>query len=245
MKLNEFNDNQRKAIEWDDGPLMVEAGPGSGKTLVLTHRIVRMLEQSPRDNYKFLVLTFTNKTAAEIRIRITELLPNSEERIKVTTYHSFATGILRQHGHHINIKPDFTILPNYADRIAVLDAAIWAVSNGKTSCSSSEIIPLMIQLVEYNISPEQSIHFLKGKFYEAKLLASIYANYRSLMIKSNMLDHPAIIAETLELFKKLPVLKKLIYTIYPYVCVDECQDINYGQYDVLRNIVNQRRRIFL
>ena len=238
MKLNEFNENQCKAIEWDDGPLMVVAGSGSGKTLVLTHRIVRLLEQSPRDNYKFLVLTFTNKTAAEIRIRITELLPNFEQRIKVTTYHSFAAGILRQHGHHINIKPDFTILPHHADRIAVLDDAIWAISNGKTNRSSRDILPLMTQLVDYNISPEQSIHFLEGKFSDAELLASIYATYRSLMIKSNMLDYPAIIAETLELFKKLPVLKKLIYSIYPHVCVDECQKLNYGQFEVLRNVVN-------
>ena len=246
VKPNEFNDNQCKAIEWDDGPLMVVAGSGSGKTLVLTHRIVRLLEQSPRDNYKFLVLTFTNKTAAEIRRRITELLPNSEERIKVTTYHSFAADILRQHGHHINIKPDFTILPYYADRIAVMDDAILAISNGKINRSSSDILPLMTQLVDYNISPEQSIHFLEGKFSDTELLASIYATYRSLMIKSNMLDYPAIIAETLELFKKLPVLKKLIYTIYPYVCVDECQDINYAQYDVLRNIVNpETKNLFI
>ena len=246
VKPCEFNDNQRKAIEWDDGPLMMVAGRGSGKTLVLTHRIVLLLEQSDGDYYKILVLTFTNKTAAEIRSRITELLPNSEERIKVTTYHSFAADILRQHGHHINIKPDFTILPHHADRIAVLDDAIWAVSNGKSSRSSREILPLMTQLVEYNISPEQSIHFLKGKFGDAKLLASIYANYRSLMIKSNILDYPAIIVETLELFKKLPAIKKLIYTIYPYVCVDECQKLNYGQFKVLRYVVNpETKNIFV
>ncbi len=246
MKPCEFNDNQRKAIEWGDGPLMVVAGRGSGKTLVLTHRIVRLLEQSHGDNYKILVLTFTNKTAAEIRSRITELLPNSEQRIKVTTYHSFAADLLRQHGHHINIKPDFTILPYYADRIAVMDDAILAVSNGKINRSSSDILPLMTQLVDYNISPEQSIHFLEGKFSDAELLASIYATYRSLMNKSNMLDYPTIIAETLELFKKLPVITKLIYSIYPHVCVDECQKFNYGQFEVLRNVVNpETKNLFI
>ena len=246
MKHYEFNGNQRKAIEWDDGPLLVIAGPGSGKTLVLTHRIARLLEQSLKDYYKILGLTFTNKAAAEMRSRIIELMPNSEQRIKLTTYHSFAVDVLRQHGHHINIKPDFTILPQRADRLALLDEAIWTESNGKTSRSSSGILPLMTQLVDYNISPEQSIKYLKGNFNDAEVLARIYANYRSIMIKSNTLDFPTIIAETLELFKKLPAIKKLIYSVYPYVCVDECQDTNYGQYEILRNIVNpQTKNIFV
>ena len=246
MKHYEFNENQRKAIEWDDGPLLVVAGPGSGKTLVLTHRIARLLERSPRDHYKILGLTFTSKTAAEIRRRIIELLPNSEQRIKVTTYYSFAADILRQHGHHINIKPDFTILPQRADRLALLDEAIWTVSSGKTSRSSSGILSLMTQLVDYNISPEQSIEHLKGKFSDAEVLARVYENYRSLMIKTSTLDFPTIIAETLDLFNKLPIVKKMIYSVYPYVCVDECQDTNYGQYEILRNIVNpQTKNIFV
>lgn len=242
MKNFNFNDNQRKAIEWDDGPLLVVAGPGSGKTLVLTHRIVRLLEQSPKDNYKILGLTFTNKAAAEMRSSVTELVPNSERRIKLTTYHSYAVDILRQHGHHINIHPNFTILPQRADRLAVLDDAISATSNGRINRSSSEILSLMTQLVDNNISPEQSINILKDKFSDAELLARIYSNYRSLMIKSNTLDYPTVIAETLALFNKLPAVKKLIYIVYPYVCVDEFQDMNLVQYQFLRNVVNPKTK---
>ncbi len=242
----QFNDNQRKAIEWDEGPLLVVAGPGSGKTLVLTHRIARLIESSPNNHYKILGLTFTNKAAAEMRNRITELLPNSEQRTRLTTFHSFAVDILRQHGHHINIKPDFTILYQEADRLAVLDDAIKTVGNGKSYRTSAELLRLITRLVDNNISPDQAIHILKHRFDDAELLARIYASYRSLMIKSNVVDFPTLIAETLDLFKKFPAVKKLIYPVYRYVCVDEFQDTNFGQYELLKNLVNpETKNIFV
>lgn len=246
ISSSQFNDNQRKAMEWDKGPLLVVAGTGSGKTLVLTHRIARLIESSPNNYYKILGLTFTDKAAAEIRNRITELLPNSEQRIKLTTFHSFAVDMLRRHGHHINIKLDFTILSQDADRLAVLDDAIKAVGNGKSYRTSAELLRLVTRLVDNNVSPDQAIHILKHRFNDAELLARIYANYRSLMIESNVLDFPTLIAETLDLFKKCPAIKKLIYPVYRYVCVDEFQDINFGQYKLLQNLVNpETKNIFV
>ena len=102
--LSSLNERQAAAVSWQDGPLLVLAGPGSGKTTVLTRRIGRMIQQSPDDHYRVLGLTFTNKAAAEMRARIEKLAPGSGNRVLLTTFHSFAGDLLRQHGHLLGLK---------------------------------------------------------------------------------------------------------------------------------------------
>jgi DNA helicase II / ATP-dependent DNA helicase PcrA len=110
MDLTSLNENQIEAVQWNDGPLLVLAGPGSGKTRVLTYRIARLLDDSSGERFKILGVTFTNKAAAEMRTRLEALLKLGKERALLTTFHSFAAEILRQHGHHIGLRPDFTYL---------------------------------------------------------------------------------------------------------------------------------------
>ena len=93
-----MNANQIRAINWNDGPLLVLAGPGSGKTSVLAHRIARLIEESDGESFRILGLTFTNKAATEMRKRVNSLVPKASERVNMTTYHSFSVAILRQHG---------------------------------------------------------------------------------------------------------------------------------------------------
>ena len=116
LDLSTLNENQLKAVNWDAGPLLVLASPGSGKTRVLTFRIARLIESTPDKHFKILALTFTNKAAAEMRERISMLVPDSGERTLLTTFHSFSADLLRQHGHHIGLNPDFTIMVQDADR---------------------------------------------------------------------------------------------------------------------------------
>ena len=124
VDLSSLNANQLEAVNWGDGPLLVLAGPGSGKTRVLTYRIARMVEDSPNKPFRILGLTFTNKAAAEMRARIEQLVPNAGTRTRLTTFHSFCVDLLRQHGHHIGLRPNFTILSQPVDREAVLNDAI-------------------------------------------------------------------------------------------------------------------------
>jgi DNA helicase-2/ATP-dependent DNA helicase PcrA len=111
LDLTSLNETQREAVQWNDGPLLVLAGPGSGKTRVLTYRIARIVEDTKDEHFRILGLTFTNKAAAEMRERIASLVPRASDRILLTTFHSFAGDVLRQHGHLIGLRPDFTILP--------------------------------------------------------------------------------------------------------------------------------------
>src|SRR5580658_157453 len=108
--INSLNDSQRTAVVWNEGPLLVLAGPGSGKTRVLTLRIARILAESSGKRFRVLGLTFTNKAAAEMRTRVENLTGDQTDRALLTTFHSFSADILRQHGNHVGLKPDFNIL---------------------------------------------------------------------------------------------------------------------------------------
>ena len=122
--LQELSDIQRKVVEWNDGPLLVLARPRSGKTRVLTCRVARLLEQSERERFRVLALTFTNKAAHEMSNRVASLVPGLHERADIHTFHSFCAQVLRQHGAHLGIKPNFTIFSRESDRQAILDDAI-------------------------------------------------------------------------------------------------------------------------
>ena len=107
--LEELSDIQRESVETEDLPLLVLAGPGSGKTRVLTCRIACTLDKTREENFRILGLTFTNKAADEMRTRVTNLVPGQENRLFLGTFHSFCADILRQHGMHLNINPSFHI----------------------------------------------------------------------------------------------------------------------------------------
>ena len=116
VDFSQLNANQLEAVHWDEGRLLVLAGPGSGKTRVLIYRIARIIEATAGAYFRVLGLTYTHAAAAEMLKRIDLLVPNARERILLTTFHAFCAAILRQHGHHISLRPDFAILTQPEER---------------------------------------------------------------------------------------------------------------------------------
>lgn len=241
VDLSSLNANQLESVNWNEGPLLVLAGPGSGKTRVLIYRIARIIEETAGKHFRILGLTFTNKAAAEMRKRIEALVPNAGERTLLTTFHSFGVGLLRQHGHHIGLRPDFTILSQVVDRESVLDEAIGktCTEHGEVNYRGQQLLPYVTRLLDYSVKTDDVIEFLKKRNVNgAEVIGTIYRNYRHLMIENNQLDFGGIIAETLRLLQENTAIRKQIIRIYPYVCVDEFQDTNLAQYRILCNIVN-------
>lgn len=241
IDLSSLNENQIEAVNWNEGPLLVLAGPGSGKTRVLTYRIARIIEETADKLFRILGLTFTNKAAAEMRDRIKVLVPNASERILLTTFHSFSADLLRQHGHHLGLRPDFTILSQPADRESVLDEAIARArsEHGEIDYTSERLMPLVTRLLDYGVTADGAIEVLQNNNVDkAGLIGLIYSHYRRLMIKGNELDFGGLIAEALGLLEEKPAVRRQISRIYSYVCVDEFQDTNLSQYRILSNIVN-------
>lgn len=245
IDLESLNANQLESVNWDEGPLLVLAGPGSGKTRVLTYRIARIIEETPGQYFRILGLTFTNKAAAEMRKRIESLVPNASERTLLTTFHSFSLNVLRQHGHHIGLRPNITVLSQEADREAVLDEAISRTREDFTEVNyrSSQLLPLVTKLLDHSVSANRAVELLqKRKIRGAEQIGNIYRHYRHLMIANNELDFSGLVAETIVLLQEKPAVRKQISRIYPYICVDEFQDTNLAQYRILRNITNPTSR---
>jgi DNA helicase II / ATP-dependent DNA helicase PcrA len=239
IDLSTLNENQCEAVLWDKGPLLVLAGPGSGKTRVLTYRIARILEQSEGQYFRILALTFTNKAAAEMRGRVEELVPRELGRVRLTTFHSYAAELLQQHGNHLSFRPDFQILSNDADREALLDDVFGQLRKGLSYSlpehfKAAQLLPAVTRLLERCIPPEQAEGLLQQSNVENAIpLARVYAAYREALRRTNSLDFPSLIAESLDLLDKHPFLVKHIRKVYKHILVDEFQDTNHSQYRIL------------
>ncbi len=239
VDVSSLNANQLRAVNWEEGPLLVLAGPGSGKTRVLAYRIARLMEESVGQSFRILGLTFANKAAMAMQERVRGLVPNSDERVHLTTFHAFSTAVLRQHGHHLGIRPDFAILSQKADRLAVLNNAMSrAGMEHSVNHADEHMLSLVARMTKKNIPIDTNVEFFQGdSHYSAQQIKDVYVHYRQLMIENSELDFDALIAEALRLLSK-PGKANLIRRIYPYICVDEFQDTTLAQYGILCKIVN-------
>lgn len=239
IDLASLNENQREAVLWDKGPLLVLAGPGSGKTRVLTYRIARILEQSAGQYFRILALTFTNKAAAEMRGRVEKMVPGELGRVRLTTFHSYAAELLQQHGNHLNFRPDFQILSNDADREALLDDVLGQLRKDLAYSmpdhfKAAQLLPAVTRLLEQCVPPEQAEVLLQQANVENAIpLAHVYVAYRDALRQTNVLDFPSLIAESLDLLSKYPFLVKHVRKVYTHILVDEFQDTNHSQYRIL------------
>ena len=121
MKEDKYTESQKSAIAWNDGPVIVLAGPGSGKTAVLTERIIRLINESGNESFRILALTFTNKAAAEMNSRISSQITTQDKRLFVGTFHSFCSEVLRNHGSYVGVNSDFDIFSSNDDLNAIVD----------------------------------------------------------------------------------------------------------------------------
>ncbi len=245
VDLSSLNDRQLEAATWQDGPLLVLAGPGSGKTKVLTSRIARIIEESAAEHFRILALTFTNKAAAEMRQRIELLVPGSGNRVLLTTFHSFAGDVLRQHGHLIGLKPDFTIITQEGERIALLDEAIAKANfeNDELNFSGERLLPLINRMLENDVSSDSISKMVMALPAEQQEpIQAIYGAYRSHLISCNSLDFPTLIAESVRIFREIPAVCKQVRRVYKFICVDEFQDTNLSQYHLLTHLINEESK---
>ena len=179
VALDQISVIQRQAVDWNNGALLVLAGPGSGKTQVLTCRIARLLDSGRDEHFRVLALTFTNKAADEMKERVITFVPGLEDRVNIGTFHSFCSQVLRQHGVHIGIKPDFSIYSQINDRRAVFEEALNRAASQGDELSESDT--RYLELIDC-----LKIQFIKPEHAEEKL--TNYPNRHSISLAYNVYE---------------------------------------------------------
>jgi len=226
---------QQDAVSWDTGALLVLAGPGSGKTRVLTTRIARLLHESPDQAFRVLALTFTNRAADEMRERIERMAPEAEERLFIGTFHAFSADVLRQHGQHLGIKTDFRIYSTDADRGEIARRAIASDKGEAAGLAESDANFLaLVDRAKAQLIPSESV---AGKFKNAERgerFEAFYAAYDAELAAANALDFDSLVYYAHQVFVRFPALAARYRSAYRYWCVDEFQDTNYAQYNLLK-----------
>ena len=232
LEKKKLNENQRLAVQWDKGPLLVLAGPGSGKTFVLTRRIAHLIERDPAARFRVLGLTFTAKAADEMHARVKHFLGANLYRARLTTFHSFCTEVLRQHGSHLGLKPDFEILSQDTDRLPVLDEAICKAGvPNMPSVDSRGMVKMIDHLLREGHDSNANTPLLAKEW-----VRPIYHSYLNLLLRHNHLDFGSLLICCLRLFRERPRIAKHYQIVYPYICVDEYQDTNKCQDMLLRSL---------
>lgn len=243
----ELSPIQQEAAKWDKSPLLVLAGPGSGKTRVLTCRIAHILDSSCDENFRVLGLTFTNKAADEMRSRVANFVPGQEGRLFLGTFHSFCADVLRQHGTHLNINPNFHIYSQNVDLQAVLNDAVEEAKKMSDIVSDLDKKTLLIiqRLKSRLVLPENCREEFIDKEFGARM-AIVYPAYEAELSKRNALDFNSLIFKACQLFAKFPVFAKRYRVVYHYICIDEFQDTNHAQYNFIRVLTgNQHKNLFI
>ena len=229
-----MNANQKRAVEWNDGPLLVLAGPGSGKTFVLTMRVARLIRENPDARFRVLGLTFTTKAADEMRSRLEMVLGDEKRRARLTTFHSFCAEVLRQHGSHLGLRPDFDILARDADRLRILDEAIHGNSSLDMPDVPADSVVRMIDHLFREGHDGNADTPLPFSGSPKRWMGAVYRTYLDALIRNNHLDYGALLVSCLRLFRERPRIARHYRIVYPYICVDEYQDTNKCQDRLLR-----------
>ncbi len=240
MNIDNLNDKQKEAVLYNDGPLLIIAGAGAGKTKTLTTKIAYLIEEKYATPYNVLAITFTNKAAKEMKDRLYAMLGDVAKKIQVSTFHSFGLKLLRENFELLGYDRNFVIMDS-DDSLTVVkkiikdlgyDPKVYnpkAIRNKISSCKNEMISAKAYE--RYAVSDyEQVIH-------------KIYEKYEDKLYRNNSVDFDDLLLLPIKLFKENPDVLERYQDLYQYILIDEYQDTNQAQYILTKLISEKNRRI--
>ena len=240
MDLNSLNDRQREAVLYNEGPLLIIAGAGAGKTKTLTTKIAYLIEEEHVSPYNILAITFTNKAAKEMKDRLYLLVGSDASKLQVSTFHSFGLKLLRENYETLGYDKNFVIMDSDDSLTVVkkilkdmdLDPKIYnprAIRNKISSCKNEMMSPKAYE--RYAISD-----------YE-KIVQQVYEKYETKLQRNNSVDFDDLLLLPIELFKNNPETLDKYQDLYKYLLIDEYQDTNEAQYILTKLLCAKHRKI--
>lgn len=239
LDLDTLNPEQREAVEWSGGPLLIFAGAGSGKTRVITHRIARIIHDGVPPS-RILAVTFTNKAAREMRERVEALVGDRAKAMWIGTFHSLCARILRIDGKNIGLDPNFVIYDD-GDQLSLIREIFKAKNIDDKSIQPRAVLSEISSAKEKLKTPEKYAEGATG-FFE-RIAADVYKSYNALLTKANALDFDDILFYTVRLLEQRKDVLEKYQERFLHVLVDEYQDVNYAQYQIVHLISEKHRNI--
>ena len=239
--LEGMNPQQREAVEYTEGPLLILAGAGSGKTRVLTHRIAYLIEEKGVLPYHIMAITFTNKAAQEMRERVDRIVEFGSESVWVSTFHSSCVRILRRFIDRIGYENNFTIYDT-DDQKSVMKSVIKKLQLDTRMYKERSLLSAVSSANNEMISPEQ-FEQDAGLEWNKKRIAQAYYEYQAELKKNNALDFDDLLVKTVELFQKCPDVLEYYQDKFRYLMVDEYQDTNTVQFKFISLLAARYRNL--
>ena len=236
-----LNDKQKQAVMQTQGPVLILAGAGSGKTRVLTHRAAYLIEKEGVKPYNILAITFTNKAAGEMRERVDRIVGFGSEQIWVATFHSTCVRILRRYIDRIGFDNHFTIYDTDDQKGIMKDVCKKLQIDTKT-LKERTILNAISSAKDELIGPEQ-YEMRNGFDYNGSRIAAAYREYQAVLHKNNALDFDDLIVKTVELFKTDTQVLDNYQERFRYIMVDEYQDTNTAQFELIRLLAGKYRNL--
>ena len=223
-----LNPPQREAVAQTEGPVLILAGAGSGKTRVLTHRIAYLMDEKGVNPWNILAITFTNKAAQEMRERVDKLVGFGSESIWVSTFHSACVRILRRHIDNLGYDTNFTIYDTDDQKSLMKD--VCRRMNIDTKIYKERSLLAQISHAKDELLTPDDMEVKAAGDYNMKKVASVYREYQAALRKNNALDFDDLIVKTVELFEKCGAVLEYYQERFKYIMVDEYQDTNTAQF---------------
>ena len=238
--LEGLNPAQQEAVETVDGPLLIVAGPGSGKTRVITHRIAYLVREHGISPYNILAMTFTNKAAREMRERLDRLVGSRSDSLTVGTFHAFCARLLRWDGHHLGLDSHYSIYD--ADDQATIIKQSMELAEMDPKRNPPRAVLSVISKAKSMLWDSQAFAKNAGNYFE-ETCARVYHHYEELLTRNNALDFDDLLMKSVQLLREFPEVQKKYQDRYQYIMVDEFQDTNIAQYRLARLLAEAHHNI--
>ncbi|SAY87096.1 ATP-dependent DNA helicase [Enterococcus faecium] len=238
--LNGMNPRQKEAVLHTDGPLLLMAGAGSGKTRVLTHRIAYLVEEKEVNPWNILAITFTNKAAKEMKERVNAILASGGEDVWVSTFHSMCVRILRRDVDFIGYNRNFTIIDS-SEQLTLMKRILKELNIDPKKYDPRSILGTISQ-AKNSLQTPQDFAKMQGSYYE-EIAAKCYAAYQKELQYNQCMDFDDLIMNTIRLFEEHPDSLTYYQNKFHYIHVDEYQDTNHAQYTLVNLLAGRFRNL--